>query len=251
MRLRDKAVIVTGAGQGIGEAIARRMAEEGAAVVVNDVNADAGRKVVDAIETRGGKAVFCEGDVTRLAANQAMVEAARRNFGRMDVFVANAGVTHWNKPMLEVGEEEFDRMFAVNVKGIYQAARACMPVWLEQASGNMIVIASTAGIRPRPGLVWYNATKGAVIIAAKAMAAEFGPKGIRVNAICPVATETPLLAHFMGGDNADNRARFNATVPLGRLGLPADHANAAVFLASDESAFITGVELPVDGGRCI
>jgi 3-oxoacyl-[acyl-carrier protein] reductase len=251
MRLKGKVAIVTGAGQGIGEAIARRLAEEGAAVVVNDVNAANGHKVAREIGEKGGRAAFCEGDVTKLAANEAMVGAATKSFGRMDVFVANAGVTHWNKPMLDVSEDEFDRMFAVNVKGVYQAARACVPVWEAQKSGNMIVIASTAGIRPRPGLVWYNATKGAVIIAVKAMAAEFGPRGIRFNSICPVATETPLLAHFMGGDNADNRARFNATVPLGRLGQPLDHANAAVFLASDESAFITGVDLPVDGGRCI
>lgn len=251
MRLKGKSAVVTGSGSGIGEAIARRFAEEGCGVVVNDIDAGRGKKVAADIVARGGRAVFREGDVSRLAANQAMVASAVEAFGRLDVFVANAGVTHWNKPMMDVTEDEFDLMFAVNVKGIYQACRACVPGWEAQGSGNLIVIASTAGLRPRPGLVWYNATKGAAIVATKAFAAEFGPKGIRANAICPVATETPLLASFMGGDNADNRARFNSTVPLGRLGRPIDHANAALFLASDESEFVTGITLEVDGGRCI
>lgn len=251
MRLRDKVAIVTGAGQGIGEAIARRFAAEGAAVVINDMNPETGARAVQAIVDKGGRAVFAAGDVTRLDANQSMVETARKQFGRLDVVVCNAGTTHWNKPMMEVTEEEFDRIFAVNVKGLYQAARASVPVFEAQGSGSIIVIASTAGIRPRPGLVWYNASKGAAITATKAMAVELGSKGIRVNAICPVATETPLLAHFMGGDNADNRTRFEATVPLGRLGQPGDHASAALFLASDEASFITGVALEVDGGRCI
>ena len=251
MRLKGKVAIVTGAGQGIGESIARSLAREGAAVVVNDMNAATGGKVAAAIVEQGGRAVHAGGDVSTLAANQALVETAKSNFGRLDAIVCNAGVTHWNKPIMEVTEEEFDKIFAVNVKGLYQAARATVPVFEAQKSGNIIIIASTAGIRPRPGLVWYNASKGAAITATKAMAVELGPKGIRVNAICPVATETPLLAHFMGGDNADNRARFEATVPLGRLAQPQDHANAAVFLASDESSFITGVALEVDGGRCI
>jgi len=251
MRLAGKVAAVTCAGQGIGEAIARRFAAEGAAVVVNDVDPARAGKVAAGIEKDGGRAFALAGDITKLEANQALVAAGQNQFGRFDCFVANAGVTHWNKPMMDVTDDEFDRMFAVNVKGVYQAAKACVPLWEAQGSGNFIAIASTAGLRPRPGLVWYNATKGAVIVAIKAMAAEFGPKGMRFNSICPVATETPLLAAFMGGDNADNRSRFNATVPLGRLGQPADHAAAAVFLASDDSAFITGVALPVDGGRCI
>ena len=251
MRLKGKAAIITGSGQGIGEAIARRFAAEGAGVIINDMNEATGQKAAKGIVDAGGKAAFVKGDVTKLADNQAMVDGAIKHFGRLDCIVCNAGVTHWNKPMMEVTEEEFDKIFAVNVKGLFQAARATVPVFEKQKSGNIIIIASTAGIRPRPGLVWYNASKGAAITATKAMAVEHGPKGIRVNAICPVATETPLLAHFMGGDNADNRAKFQATVPLGRLGQPIDHANAAVFLASDESSFITGTALEVDGGRCI
>jgi 3-oxoacyl-[acyl-carrier protein] reductase len=251
MRLKGKVAIVTGAGQGIGEGIARRFAEEGASVVINDVNAEVGNKAVKAIIERGGKAVYANGDVSKLDANKALVDAAKKNFGRLDIFVCNAGVAHWNKPMLDVTEDEFDKIFAVNVKGLFQASRAATPEFEQQKSGNFIIIASTAGLRPRPGLTWYNASKGAAIIAAKSMAAELGGKGIRVNAICPVATETPLLPQFMGGDNADNRAKFQATVPLGRLGQPLDHANAALFLASDEANFITGVALEVDGGRCI
>ena len=251
MRLKGKVAIVTGAGQGIGEGIAKRFAEEGCAVVINDVNAEVGNKATKGIVERGGKAVYAGGDVSKLDANQALVETAKKNFGRLDIFVCNAGVAHWNKPMLDVTEDEFDKIFAVNVKGLFQASRAATPVFEAQKSGNFIIIASTAGLRPRPGLTWYNASKGAAIIATKSMAAELGNKGIRVNAICPVATETPLLPQFMGGDNADNRAKFQATVPLGRLGQPIDHANAALFLASDEANFITGVALEVDGGRCI
>lgn len=251
MRLKGKVAIVTGAGQGIGEGIVRSLAKEGAAVVVNDMNAETGNKVAKAIMEAGGKAVYAGGDISTLQANQALVEAAKKNFGRLDVMVCNAGVAHWNKPILDVTEDEFDKIMSVNVKGLFQAARATIPVFEAQKSGNIIVIASTAGIRPRPGLCWYNASKGAAIIATKSMAVELGPKGIRVNAICPVATETPLLPQFMGGDNANNRAKFESTVPLGRLAQPQDHANAAVFLASDESSFITGVALEVDGGRCI
>lgn len=251
MRLKGKVAIVTGAGQGIGEGIAKRFAEEGCAVVINDVNPEVGNKAAKAIVAQGGKAVYAPGDVSKLDANQALVETAKKNFGRLDIFVCNAGVAHWNKPMLDVTEDEFDKIFAVNVKGLFQASRAATPEFEKQKSGNFIIIASTAGLRPRPGLTWYNASKGAAIIATKSMAVELGGKGIRVNAICPVATETPLLPQFMGGDNADNRAKFQATVPLGRLGQPIDHANAALFLASDEANFITGVALEVDGGRCI
>ena len=248
MRLDNKVALVTGGASGFGKGIAETFAREGARVAVVDINEQAARAAAASISN---KAIAVRCDVSRRADVEAAVKATVDAFGGIDILVNNAGMSHVRRPMLEVEEDEFDRLFDVNVKSIFLYAHAVVPLMREKKSGVIINIGSTAGIRPRPGLVWYNATKGAVIIAVKAMAAEFGPKGVRFNAICPVATETPLLAHFMGGDNADNRARFNATVPLGRLGQPLDHANAAVFLASDESSFITGVDLPVDGGRCI
>ncbi len=251
MRLEGKVAIVTGSAQGIGRAIAERFAEEGAAVVINDISAEAGDKAAKAITAKGWRAVCVAGDVSKLATNKALVDAALKQFGRLDIFVCNAGITHWNKSMFEVTEEEFDKIFAVNVKGIYQAANAATPAFDRQKSGNFIIIASAAGLRPRLGLTWYNTSKGAAITAAKSMASELASRGIRVNAICPAATDTPLLPHFMGGDNAENRARFEAGLPLGRIGQPLDQANAALFLASDEASFITGVALEVDGGRCI
>jgi len=254
MRLQGKVAIVTGGGSGFGEGIAKRFAEEGAKLVVNDLNEEGGRRVAAEIETAQGQgsAVFCRADVARDADVKALVETCLGRFGRLDIIVNNAGVTHMNRPMLEVEEADFDKIFAVNVKAIYLAARHVVPVFRRQGGGGVIINnTSTAGLRPRPGLTVYNASKGAAITMTKSMAVEFAPDRIRVNALCPVAGETPLLGAFMGGDTPENRAKFRASVPLGRLSTPRDIANAALYLASDEAEFITGVALEVDGGRCV
>lgn len=243
MQLDDKVALVTGAASGFGEGIARRYAGEGASVVVADLNDQMGRKVADEI---GG--AYVHADVADRDDVRAMVGTAVERYGRLDVMVNNAGVTHVNRPMLEVGEEEFDRIFQVNVKAIYLAAMETVPLMREQGGGCIINTASTAGLRPRPGLTWYNASKGAVITMTKSMAAELGPDKIRVNALCPVAGDTPLLPSFLG---ANSREAFEATVPLGRLCTSEDVAKAALWLASDEASFITGVALEVDGGRCV
>jgi 3-oxoacyl-[acyl-carrier protein] reductase len=240
--------IVTGAASGFGKAIAETFAKEGAKVVVADINGQGAREVAQGI---GAAAVHVAADVSKRADVEAMVGEAVKAFGGLDIMVNNAGTTHRNQPMLDVTEAEFDRIFAVNVKSVYLAALACVPEMEKRGGGVIINTASTAGVRPRPGLTWYNASKGAVITMTKSMAAELAPKRIRVCAINPVAGETPLLAEFMGSDTPENRARFVATIPLGRLSLPADVANAALFLASPESSMITGVALEVDGGRCV
>jgi 3-oxoacyl-[acyl-carrier protein] reductase len=251
MRLADKVAIVTGGGSGFGEGMARRFAAEGAKLVVNDLNATGGQRVVDAIRQQGGKAVYVGGDVSTRADVKAMVARATGEFGRVDILVNNAGVTHKNQPMLDVPEEMFDKIFAVNVKAIYLAALEVIPLMRQQGGGSIINTASTAGLRPRPGLTWYNASKGAVITMTKSMAAELAPDKIRVNCLCPVAGITGMLGDFMGADTPENRARFQASIPIGRLSTPEDIANAALYLASDEANFITGVALEVDGGRCI
>ncbi|VVE11612.1 SDR family oxidoreductase [Pandoraea soli] len=252
MRLQEKVAIVTGAGSGFGEGIARTFAREGAAVIVNDLNREAGERVADDIAKAGGRAAFVCGDVSREDDHVTLLDEAVTHFGHLDIVVNNAGTTHRNKPLLEVTEAEFDRVYAVNVKSIFWSARAVMPYFLQRGAGVMINIASTAGVRPRPGLVWYNGSKGAVITASKAMAAEFGPKNIRVNCVNPVIGDTGLTAEFMGVPNTpENRAKFLAGIPLGRFSTPQDIANACLYLASDDAAFITGVCLEVDGGRCI
>ena len=251
MRLEDKVAVVTGAGSGFGAGIAERFAAEGAAVVVNDVNDDNGERVAKAIRDAGGKAAYVHGDVSSDSDTGAMLAGALKHFGKVDVVVNNAGVSHRNQPMLDVTEAEFDRVFAINVKGVYWSARHFVPYFRKQGAGNFINIASTAGVRPRPGLVWYNGSKGALIIVSKTMAVELAPDRIRVNCINPVAGETPLLATFMGQDTPQMREKFIATIPLGRLSQPLDIANAALFLASGESEFITGACLEVDGGRCV
>ena len=180
-----------------------------------------------------------------------MIAFAGATFGRLDIVVNNAGISHRNQPLLNVTEEEFDRVFQVNVKSLFLTARHAVPVFRKQGGGCFINIASTAGVRPRPGLVWYNGSKGAVITITKAMAVELAPDKIRVNCLNPVAGETPLLATFMGEDTPERRAQFKAVIPLGRFSQPRDIANAALFLASDEADFITGVGLEVDGGRCV
>ena len=251
MRLQDKVAIVTGGGAGFGEGIARRFAAEGAKVLVADIDDQAGQAVARAIGEAGGAADYVHADVSVGPEVAAMVGRALARFGGLDILVNNAGMPQWNGPMLEVDEATFDRIFAVNVKSIYLAAIHAVPALERRGGGAIINTASTAGIRPRPGLTWYNGSKGAVIALTKSMAIELAPKRIRVNALCPVAGDTAMLADFMGGDTPENRARFVASIPLGRLSRPEDVANAALYLASAEAAFITGVALEVDGGRCI
>jgi len=248
MKLENKVAIVTGAASGFGKAIAETFAREGAKVVVADINGQGARDVAQSI---GASAIHVAVDVSKRREVDAMVAEAVTAFGGLDIMVNNAGTTHKNQPMLDVAEQEFDRIFAVNVKSIYLAALACVPAMEKRGGGVIINTASTAGVRPRPGLTWYNASKGAVITMTKSMAAELAPKRIRVCAINPVAGDTPLLADFMGADTPENRDKFIATIPLGRLSLPSDIATAALFLASPESSMITGVALEVDGGRCV
>ena len=252
-RVKDKSIIVTGAGGGIGEGIARRLADQGAQVLVNDINVSQGERVVASITEAGGRASFFAADVTRSADVAALVAAAVARHGRLDVMVNNAGWTHRNRPALEVSEEEFDKCYAVNVKSIYLATVHATPVFRTQGGGSFINIASTAGVRPRPGLTWYNGSKGAVITTSKSLAAELGPDNIRVNCINPVFNpDTGLAAEFAGGPLTEERkALFRASIPLGRFSTALDVANAALYLASDEASFISGVCLEVDGARCV
>lgn len=249
MRLENKVAIVTGAGGGFGEGIAKLFAQEGAKVCVADIRADQAERVAGEI---GTAAVAAAGDVASAAGVEAIVGATRSAFGEADIVVNNAGITHRNQSMLEVDEETFDKVYAVNVKALYLMAKATVPAMRAKGGGSVIVVGSTAGIRPRPGLVWYNGSKGAANVIAKSMAVELALDRIRVNAICPVIGETGLLEQFMGvPDTPENRARFVATIPLGRMSRPLDIARAALWLASDDAEFITGIELPVDGGRCV
>jgi 3-oxoacyl-[acyl-carrier protein] reductase len=248
MRLKGKVAIVTGAAQGFGEGIARLYASEGAHVVACDLNAE-GAKALAAELGNGALGLAC--DVSQVADAKSVVAATLKAHGRLDIVVNNAGTSHRNKSLLEVTEEEFDHVFAVNVRSIYAFAIAGVPAMEASGGGCFVNIGSTAGIRPRPGLTWYNGTKGAVHLMSKSMAVELAPKNIRVNVIAPVAGETPLLATFMGQDTPEIRAKFKAVIPLGRFSTPQDIANAALFLASDEASMITGSVLEVDGGRCI
>ncbi|PWK60842.1 SDR family oxidoreductase [Roseicyclus mahoneyensis] len=246
MRLQGKTAIVTGAGSGFGAGIARIFAREGAAVMVADINEGAATAIAREI---GGIAQTV--DVANGTSVAAMAGAARDAWGRIDILVNNAGITHLPKPMEEVTEEEFDRVFAVNAKSVYLTAREIVPGMKAAGRGAILNIASTAGLSPRPRLNWYNASKGWMITATKTMAVELAPHGVRVNALCPVAGETPLLASFMGEDTPEMRARFLSTIPLGRFSTPDDMGEAAAFLCSDAASMITGAALEVDGGRCI
>ena len=248
MRLKDKTAIVTGAGSGFGKGIAMRFAKEGARVGVIDINAEAAREVASQI---GDSAFAMEADVSIDRDVSRMVQEALDRWGQLDILVNNAGTTHRNQPMTEVTEEEYERIFAVNVKSVYLSAKHIVPVMKKQGFAVILNVASTAGVRPRPGLVWYNTSKGAMMTATKAMAIELAGEKIRVNAINPVAGETGMLHLFMGEDTPEKRAQFISSIPLGRLSLPEDMANAALFLCSDEAEMITGLCMEVDGGRCI
>ena len=250
MRLKDKIAIVTGAASGFGAEIARHYAAEGAKVALADIN-EAGARDVAASLGEGARAVRC--DVTQRADIDALVAATREAFGgRIDIVVNNAGWTHKNQPLLDVDEATFDKVYAINVKSIFHMVHAVVPLMRAQKGGVILNVGSTAGIRPRPGLTWYNSSKGAVNLMSKSLAVELGADNIRVNAICPVMGVTGLLEAFMGmPDTPENRRKFVATIPLGRLSQPSDIAKAAVYLASDDAAFITGVEFPVDGGRTV
>ncbi len=247
-RLKDKVAVITGAASGFGEGMAKRFAEEGARVVVADLNFKGAQRVAKEI---GDGAVAIQTDVSLASEIREMVDLAMSKFGRLDIMVNNAGYTHRNGDMLQVDEDTFDLIGSVNMKAIYHAALAVVPIMEKQGGGTILTTASTAGLRPRPGLTWYNASKGWAITATKSMAVELAPKKIRVNCICPVAGETGMLAQFLGEDTPEKRALFRASVPLGRLSTPLDIANAALWLVSDEAEFITGVALEVDGGRCI
>jgi 3-oxoacyl-[acyl-carrier protein] reductase len=250
MRLKGKTALVTGAGSGFGEGIARTFAREGARVAIVDINLDGAKRVAASI---GASAIPVEADLTSAAQTEAAVKAAAEfGGGRLDIVVNNAGWSHRNKPMMEVTEEEFDRVYAINVKAIFHMSRAIIPHYREKGGGVIINIGSTAGIRPRPGLTWYNSTKGAVNLLSRSMAVELAPDRIRVNCVAPVIGATGLLEQFMGmPDTPENRAKFLATIPLGRFSTPDDIANACLYLASDEASLVTGVVLEVDGGRTI
>ncbi len=246
MRLKGKTAIVTGGASGFGAGIALKFLAEGAQVMIADINGAAATEMAARVGARAQTVDVADG--TSVAA---MAQAAQDAWGRVDILVNNAGITHLPAPMEEVSEADFDRVLAVNAKSVYLSARSFVPLMKAQGSGAILNIASTAGVSPRPNLNWYNASKGWMITATKAMAVELAPFGIRVNALNPVAGETPLLKSFLGEDTPERRAQFLATIPLGRFSQPEDLGNAATFLCSDEASMITGVAMEVDGGRCI
>jgi len=249
MRLKGKVAIVTGAASGFGAEIARVYAKEGAKVVIADLNETGAKKVAAEI---GDAAIALQCDVSNRADVDHVVAQAIATFGQLDIVVNNAGYTHKNQPLLDVDEKTFDRVFDVNVKAIYHMVMAITPMMRERQSGCIINVGSTAGIRPRPGLTWYNGSKGAANLISKSLAVELAPDNIRVNVICPVMGDTGMLGDFMGlPDTPENRAKFISTIPLGRLSQPADIANVALFLAEDSANFLTGLELVVDGGRTV
>jgi 3-oxoacyl-[acyl-carrier protein] reductase len=246
MRLQDKVAVVTGGASGFGAGIVRKFAEEGARVVVADLNVNGAHEI--AAEVKG---LGIQVDVADGASVAAMVDATLGAYGRLDILVNNAGITHYPALLEEVTEQDFDKVFAVNCKSVFLTAQNIVPVMKKQGQGAILNVASTAGVSPRPRLNWYNASKGWMNTATKAMAVELAPQGIRVNAINPVAGETPLLKVFMGEDTPEIRAKFLSTIPIGRFSTPSDMGNAACFLCSDEASMVTGVCMEVDGGRCI
>lgn len=248
MRLNNKVAIVTGGASGFGAGIVRKFAGEGARVVIADINLAMAEELAGEL---GDAAHAVEANVADGASVAAMVDAAHTRFGEVDILVNNAGVTHLPAPMEEVSEEDFDKVFAVNCKSVYLTARTLIPFMKARGSGAILNVASTAGVSPRPNLNWYNASKGWMNTATKTMAVELAPMGIRVNALNPVAGETPLLKSFMGEDTPEMRAKFLSTIPLGRFSTPEDMGNAACYLCSDEASMVTGVCMEVDGGRCI
>jgi len=248
MKLSGKTAIVTGGASGFGAGIVRKFVAEGARVMIGDINRDGAEKLAGQL---GAQTIAQQVDVANSNSVSAMAAAAILGFGRVDIVVNNAGVTHDPGPLEDVSEEEFDRVLAVNAKSVFLTAKYLVPHMKGNKGGVILNVASTAGVSPRPSLSWYNASKGWMICATKSMAVELAPLGIRVNAINPVAGETPLLKTFMGEDTPEIRAKFLATIPLGRFSQPEDMGNAACFLCSDEASMITGVALEVDGGRCI
>lgn len=248
-QLQGKVAIVTGAGGGFGEGIAELYVREGAKVIIADIREDAAQAVAKRLGA-SADAFVC--DVSKADSVNALVAHTIQVFGVPDIVVNNAGVTHLNKPLLDVSEAEFDRVYDVNVKSIFHMAHAVVPHMRKKGGGVILNVGSTAGIRPRPGLTWYNGSKAAVNIISKSMAVELGPEKIRVNAICPVMGETGMFTQFMGmPDTPENRKKFLGSIPLGRFSQPSDVAAAALFLASPAAEFFTGVELPVDGGRTV
>ena len=248
MRLKGKKAIVTGGASGFGEGIVRKFVSEGADVLIADLNIEAAQKLSDEL----GTAV--QASETNVAKNDSvlkMVALASAKLGGVDILVNNAGITHLPAPMEEVSDEDFDKVFAVNCKSVFLTAKHIVPIFKSQRSGVILNVASTAGVSPRPHLNWYNASKGWMNNATKGMAVELASSDIRVNAINPVAGETPLLKMFMGEDTPEMRAKFLSTIPLGRFSTPEDMGNAACFLCSDEASMLTGVCMEVDGGRCI
>ncbi len=248
MRLTGKTAIVTGGASGFGAGIVRRFLQEGAKVMIADINGTAATQMA---QEMGDHAIACAVDVGDRASVNTMAAAAINAWDHVDILVNNAGITHLPTSLEDVSEDDFDRVFRVNMKSVYLTARALVPQMKKRGSGAILNVASTAGVSPRPRLNWYNASKGWMITATKTMAVELAPHGVRVNALNPVAGETPLLKSFMGEDTPETRAKFLSTIPLGRFSQPEDMGNAALFLCSDEASMITGVAMEVDGGRCI
>lgn len=248
MRLENKTAIVTGGASGFGAGIVRKFVAEGARVMIADINGDGAKKLADEL---GDMTIAQQVDVANGPSVELMMKAAISEFERVDIVINNAGITHLPNALEDISEEDFDRVLAVNAKSVYLSAKYIVPHMKANGAGTILNVASTAGVSPRPRLSWYNASKGWMITATKSMAVELAPAGIRVNAINPVAGETPLLQRFMGEDTPEIRAKFLSTIPLGRFSEPEDMGNAACFLCSDEASMITGIAMEVDGGRCI
>ena len=253
MRLKDKVAVVTGSASGFGEGIAKRFADEGAHVLLGDINKEGAERVVSEIRDQGGNALSFQVDVSNSLQVKEMLDSATETYGKLDILIQNAAIGMHAKPLINTDEEEFDALFNINVKSVYLGAIHSFPIFKKQASGGVILnTVSTAALRPRPGLTVYNSTKGALVTMTKGMSLEFAPEKIRVNGLCPVAGDTAMLDGFLGdGPKEESYSKFVSTVPLGRLCQPRDMANAALYLCSDEADFITGVMLEVDGGRCV